>query len=141
MNKQLVHIIETGYYTIGVSYDSSDVLYTFKVSNNIVLQEGDLVLVSDRNNKFFRTVVVKRIDVIENIAYDSDIEYKWVVSKVDTSEYDRIMELEAKLKLELEYQFYIARQEAKRTELISKSNLTECMLDYLMQQGKIDNGS
>lgn len=65
--------------------------YLFKTLDQSI-QKGDLVVVPTSTRVGF--TVVKVIDIDVEPDYNSDIDYKWVVSKLDTSTYDGLIKKE-----------------------------------------------
>lgn len=95
MNKKhIVHLLQQGYVTIHVqfSFTSSNNprFYTYKAKHPIAV--GDYVIVETGTNnpcKLF-TAVVMKVDDFADIDTHSDIDYKWIVQKVDMTEYNKI---------------------------------------------------
>lgn len=81
-SKQLVHLIQQGYTTVSVCFDHSGGnrdTYTYKT--NLDLEPDDIVVVPARG--YFKTAQVIEVHEEPQIDLDSDIDYKWVVQKVD----------------------------------------------------------
>jgi hypothetical protein len=95
-SKQLVHLIQQGYTTVKVSFRMDGVannLYTYKT--NIALEPDDIVVVPARGE--FKTAQVITVDKEPEIDLDSDIDYKWVVQKVDGAAWEELNRKEREL--------------------------------------------
>lgn len=99
----IISLLQTGYTTIQVVYDLSANpinirAYTFKTV--LDLEEGDLVVVphSSGDMKIVRVVAVHAEPKID---LEADFDYAWTICKVDTSEYEKILEAESQAKTQL----------------------------------------
>ena len=121
----LVSLLQEGYTTIGVTYGSGysasqkahaakminegcapfeveayrrsiteGKTYTFKAHFECV--EGDQVLIHGGDGKIVIGNVV-RVDAEPQLNFESDIEYKWAIGRVDTSAYDAVVKREAEM--------------------------------------------
>lgn len=96
MDKNIAAILRNDTRTIGVNFfmDKGGVVgpdareYTY--ITDIVVAVGDLVVVE--TGGAFKVVKVSRVDDDLNIEPNSDIEYKWVVSKVEIGKYEENLE-------------------------------------------------
>lgn len=70
--------------------------YTYKCPHTVAnrLEPGMLVIVPESNHKGVQIATVQKIDAEPDINYDSDIQYKWIIGAVDTTDYDRIIRQE-----------------------------------------------
>jgi exosome complex RNA-binding protein Csl4 len=90
------NLLRNDFYTVRVKYDNTSQLYTFKVHTDLVVIPGDLVLVETRENKgTYRSVEVVKVDPVIDMQFDSDIRYKWVVSKIDDTRYAELCSRDA----------------------------------------------
>jgi hypothetical protein len=67
--------------------------YCYKVPKSWDLQAGDHAVVIGRNG-CLAVVLVTRVDALPDIDVDADFNYKWLVSKVDLTEHDALVERE-----------------------------------------------
>lgn len=145
---QLIHALTAGtYYTIGVRFyqngdgcffsdredasgfnDScwSDKTYVYKVRNDLELKVGDNVVVAVGNElKVVRVFEVHTKDE-EEIDYESSIEYKWTLGKVDTASHLEQIEKDKKGKAELK-------------KLLVRRAREQALLEITKELGGIDN--
>lgn len=80
--------------------------YAYKVLLTDAVQVGDSVVVPHHRDGLAVATVVA-VDIAPQIDVESDIEYKWIVQKVDKTRYDQIVASEA--------QFHAQMEEARRT--------------------------
>lgn len=101
----LISLFRQDFTTIKVKFkESDDKLYTYKClkSEADALEIGCHVIVDVSiymgDDRKFKAAIVAQIDSVPDIDYDSDIIYKWIVCKVDTTIYNEILEQEVILK-------------------------------------------
>ncbi len=128
----LIDAIQNNYRTIKVKYESSNTTYTFKVSNDIEVEIGDFVLVQSANNQYYRTVEVVSIDNEIDINFEADFKYKWVVSNVDFTKYNKQIDNEKILLSKIED----LRRRQRRQVVLQESGLTAIDLSNLQQLGE-----
>jgi hypothetical protein len=68
--------------------------WTFKVPLSWNIKEGDIAVVKSNNGHGLSFVHVVSVDAIPDIDIDANFEYKWLVQKVDTTEFDSLVEKE-----------------------------------------------
>lgn len=92
----ILSLVQTGYTTVRVAYNAEDIkTYTFKAKNHLNLQVGDFVVIPS-SYKFGITIgVVTDIDETPDINTSAEFSYKWVIQKVDQTEYNATLETEA----------------------------------------------
>lgn len=83
------------FHFVAVNFQGSSKQYHYKTTL-LNLAVGDQVVVATGANDKLQVVNVVGIVEFDEIEDDS-IEYKWVVSKVDTTEYEKCLEAEAKV--------------------------------------------
>lgn len=77
---------------VRVNYDgATNKAYTFKTFDN-TLEKGDLVLVPTETRHGYTVCKIEEINV--DLDQESDIQYKWVVGKVDLTNYEDIIKQE-----------------------------------------------
>lgn len=115
----LVSLLQEGYKTIGVVYSAQPVeqyddhpfapvrgqthgqhagskVYTFKTFFDCKL--GDVVILPPSSEgKLPSMGTVVRVDDEPELNFESEIEYKWAMAKLDTIAYDQVMEREKEL--------------------------------------------
>lgn len=86
-------LANTSCRAISVVYESDDTKpFTYK-SFDASIKKDDLVLVPTKTRHGMAVCKVVAVDV--DVDYDSQaIEYKWIIEKVSTAEYDRVLKLE-----------------------------------------------
>lgn len=89
--RHLLALLQSGYTTIQVKFDNTPKTYTYKARCHIEI--GDRVIVDTPRNGLTLVEVVG-IDKAPRIDIDADFTYKWIVQKVDRTDYDRIVEQE-----------------------------------------------
>jgi cupin superfamily acireductone dioxygenase involved in methionine salvage len=94
-----IFLVNDDVRAVGVTYEPGDPNektkdYSFKTFEKS-LAVGDYVVVPTGTRHGMTVCRVKEINV--NIDLNSTIEFKWIVGRVDKSEYDRIIELEKKV--------------------------------------------
>lgn len=90
-------IINEGLRTIKVSFsqnrntidDRATALYTYKTLDDTI-KENDIVVVKVGDR--IKTASVIKVDAVADLTGDFD--YQWIVQKVDTTEYDKLNEME-----------------------------------------------
>lgn len=80
--------------------------YTYKAKKSLKLQPGDAVVVPSARGLGIKIGLVHSVQEVPDIDLDAPFEYKWIVDKVDTTEYDKT--------LTEERQFMQLAQEAER---------------------------
>lgn len=91
-----ISLLETGYTTCKVSFGlASPMTYTYKVRVQDEIKQDDHVVVLTANG--LRVVRVIEVHDEPKIDIASDIEYKWIVQKVDMTAFDNIMAEEERI--------------------------------------------
>ena len=100
---QMVTAHQTNFQTLGlvlhkgsVGTEEYDKLYTYKAIIGMPFEKGDKVIVKDSRG-YYRVVTVGEVHDTPQIEYGSEIEYTWIVQKVDPTHYNNMIELEAEL--------------------------------------------
>jgi hypothetical protein len=89
---QKMSLFQKNFTTIGVSFDGSTKVYTYKAPSDVELKVDDHVLVWA--NQDFKVVRVVRVDETPRLDYSASAKFTWIVQKVDTSRYKAIQEQE-----------------------------------------------
>lgn len=84
------HALLKGVVTVKVKFEAGGRLYTYRALESDELEPGDTVVIQ-YNGKFFTTEVV---EVDQYPDFSKDVEYKWIVCKVDEERYARFLEQE-----------------------------------------------
>lgn len=84
------HALLKGVVTVKVKFEAGGRLYTYRALESDELQPGDTVVIQ-YNGKFFTTEVV---EVDQYPDFSKDVEYKWIVCKVDEERYAHFLEQE-----------------------------------------------
>lgn len=104
-DNHIIALMRDNYYTVEITYGLGDVrnpaerTYTFKVAKELTLNVGDaVVLPADSNNKPYTIGYVSVVHADGELDFALDVDFKWIVSKVDTTVFDRIGAEEAELR-------------------------------------------
>lgn len=125
-------IMMEGVRTVSVSFAGTTKQYTYLTCEE--LQVEDVVVVPAMNE--YKTAIVEEIHDTPQVDIDSGIKYKWVVQKIDFTEYDKRMAAERKFSDILKnLQFNKVRHQVK--ELL-KENLGEDSVLLLENALKLD---
>jgi hypothetical protein len=89
----IISLMQGAYTTVDVRFEPYGKLYTYKT--RITLTKGDWAVV--KVNAFYKTVEVVYVHSAPKIDFDAAFEYKWIVCKVQTEAYDKIVQEEAEL--------------------------------------------
>jgi len=84
----LPNAIREDYYTISVLFQTNTKPYTYKVHKSIKLETGDAVVIDSPSG--LQIVSVWTVHDFPQINYDSNMEYKWIVCKVDKTLYEQL---------------------------------------------------
>jgi len=78
--------------------------YTFKVSRGLAfrLSVGDYIVVANASDTITKVVMVASVDNDNEIDIDDNIDYAWVVDKVDTTEFEKNVRKEIELAVAIE---------------------------------------
>lgn len=102
----LVSLMQEGFTTVAVVFArdtraefpvGQQRSYTYKCPSDVAesLTAGDLVIVPPSNDtKLPSIATVVRVDDEPELNFEGDIQYKWLIGKVDTSRYDDIQKKE-----------------------------------------------
>lgn len=110
-----IFLIDATVRAIAVNYDPNNVTVVkiFKTTDQSIKVDDLVVVTTDTRHK--RTVG-KVVEVDTDVNYDSDVKYEWIVSKVDETDYKRIIAIEEAKMAEVRK----AEVLAKRSELRAK---------------------
>ena len=114
-NKHILSLLQTGYTTVQARFQSSGRLYTYKAKKDQV-KKGDHAVVNAPGG--LAIVEIIKVDKAPCINVDAPYNYKWLVQKVDLSEYNQVVALE------VEFNEVIAEveRERKKEELLNSFN-------------------
>ena len=96
----LLSAVRKDYVTVKVLFSNSNNDYTYKCLKSIQ-PEVDDVLVIQNPSGAFKCVTVIEVHDVPKIDYDSNINYKWIVCKVQQGQYNKLLEYEGGLKNKL----------------------------------------
>lgn len=113
--RQMIAMLQEDYYTVGVQFKRGSQLslkdYTYKVPRKITLQLKDEVVVFTPIDGAAMAIVT-RIDDRPVLDLEGSKSYKWIVQKVDFSEYNKKTQTEKALfDLFSRYQYTKQRQD------------------------------
>lgn len=94
----IISLLQGIYTTVDVRFENPGKLYTYKTRLSLI--RGDKVVVFARD--IFQVVEVVNVHTAPKIDYAATFEYKWIVQKLDTSTYDKVLEEEAELQTHLD---------------------------------------
>lgn len=94
-----VELLTDDYYTVGVVFNGCSKSYTFKVDNSIELEESDMVVVFALSR--FTVATVLEVHKEQQIDFDADYQYSYIVQKVDTELFDKLNERSTKIRTAL----------------------------------------
>ena len=89
----LASLMIEGLKSVRVTFNSNGREYTYKTLMDF--EVGDLAVVEVSNH--FKVVEVVAVDLVPNLSVDSEIEYKWIVQKLDTTDYESCISSEKAL--------------------------------------------
>ena len=101
--------------TVGVRFADSDRTYTYKTTEKF--EEGDKAIVCP--NGMLKVVTVKEVHETPQIDFGSNIEYKWIVQKVDLENYSNRMKQEELMAVELRKSIANKKREEVKAELVN----------------------
>lgn len=104
----LAAILHEGVTAVKVKFSGTAQLYTYKTT--LTLEVGDQVVVPGYKVPY-AVAEVKEIDQL--VDHESDINYKWIVDKVDLTAYEKTLELEDTMVEQVK----LAERKKKRSEL------------------------
>lgn len=122
-------LLEDTYYTVGVIFSDErdwekakdcNRQYTYKVSNDLKLEAGDIVIVMANGKlQFVRVVAIHE----NEIDYESNFVYTWVIQKVDLQMYKALIARDKDVKEVVKE----TEKAKKKTEMLDlfKSNLDD----------------
>lgn len=100
--------------TVGVRFDDSKRTYTYKTTEKF--EEGDRAIVCP--NGILKVVTVREVHDTPQIDFGSNIEYKWIVQKVDLESYNKRMEQEELMAVELRKSIANKKREEVKADLV-----------------------
>lgn len=89
--KHTISLLQENFYTIGVVLSGGN-SYTYKVPKELQLEKEDLIVIDVKGTT--KLAYVDEIHDEPQIDFDSNIDYKWIIQKVDFTEYNKILEAE-----------------------------------------------
>ncbi|MBS9779558.1 MAG: hypothetical protein KGV51_02925 [Moraxellaceae bacterium] len=107
--------------------------YTFKVEPNLDLQVGDLVLVHSRNE--VEIVQIKEIHATPKLPNSDKINYKWVLCKLDLSNYKARLKEQEQI-AELLKQLALAEQKENLKQRLQSASQENDKIKTLLQDFK-----
>ena len=123
MNVNLLLADKLQFFTI--QFNSSSKHYTYKAPNTIQLAVGDKVVVDSPSEGL---VVVVITEMLTNVPTQG--RYKFIVSKVDLTEYDRLTKLESSMisiiekdEMEKQQKAFLALISTEAQDLLSQTKL------------------
>lgn len=127
-DNHIIALMRDNYYTVEVTYGlgqgkaEGERTYTFKVPKDVQLNEGDAVVVpADSNSKPYTIVYVAKVHLEAELDFALDVDFKWIVSKVDTAQFDAIGAEEAEIRAAI-VQSRKAQYRAQLKQSILESN-------------------
>lgn len=91
----IISLSQKGFSTVAIVFEMTNEpkkAWTYKAPNSLELTVGDLVVV--QANTSFKVGKVAEVHAEPQIDTDSDIDYKWVIDKVDLTLFNKIQENE-----------------------------------------------
>ena len=89
----LASLMIEGLKSVRVTFNSNGREYTYKTLMDYLV--GDLAVVEVSNH--FKVVEYVAVYQVPNLSVDSEIEYKWIVQKLDTTDYESCISSEKAL--------------------------------------------
>lgn len=128
------HALLKGVVTIRVKFEAGGREYTYRALESDQIQVGDTVVIHFRN-KFFTTDVVA-VDLYPD--FSKDVEYKWIVCKVDADRYNRFLDQEMMFEQQMLSLSAVKESQKVKNELIEQYG--EENVGYLaaIAQGKVE---
>jgi len=119
MSKHQEELLLNDYYTIGVAFstEATAMFYTYKVDKSMKIEEEDFVVVIA--NGEYKIVQVKEVHEENQIDFNTNFSYKYIINKIDFTTYNKLKERSQVIAKTL--------TESKRRKLKSEllDNLTE----------------
>jgi hypothetical protein len=115
--RHLVSLLQDGYTTVKISFAKGSSLYTYKT--HLTLAIGDYVVVDKRGGFSVGQVII--VDEHPTIDTDADFDYKWIVQKVDTTAYEKLLASEKEARVAIAK---IGRDKAREATLAALSSST-----------------
>jgi len=108
--RHIISLLQDNYTTVKVEFNTNAALtYTYKVLKSDNYKVGDTAIVETAavppKLKIVHIIEVHDVPMIDT---DANFDYKWLVQKIDRTQYDTIVENEGK--------FLLAMQEVERTK-------------------------
>lgn len=130
MNKHyILSLFDPSVRTVSASFHGGSRSYTYKTT--LDFEVGDLALVETPDNGV-QAVTIRKVHVTPEIDADSNIDYKWIISKVDLAPYRALVDRDTELSAKVKEAQRDHHREAARAALLAKipslgalANLTE----------------
>ena len=123
-SKQLLLVLQKDYTTIEVVFRGSAQRYVYKAKLKEDIKKGDQVIV-DSPKTGLTIVEVVNVHAVPKVDLDTSFTYKWVVQKVDRTEYDKTLAKEEEFLIVMDRLEQISRRESeldKFRQSLSKNN-------------------
>lgn len=127
------HALLKGVVTIKVKFEAGGRLYTYRALERDNLQPGDTVVIQYRG-KFFTTEV---IEVDQYPDFSKDVEYKWIVCKVDAERYEQFLDQEAMFEQQLQALSAKVETDKVKNELVEQFGAENVGYLAAIAQGKV----
>lgn len=105
-NKYRIELFQDNFTTVNVCFGNYPLnqaknkpIYTYKVPNTLQLVAGDFAVVQVGTD--MKVVTVLEVHDTPKINYNADFDYTWIVSKIETTEYRKLIEQDIRLVEEL----------------------------------------
>lgn len=125
--EKLVCSVQQGYTTIQVTFPNSPRLYTYKAPLNFNLRVGDIVVVPASEE--FKLVEVIKVHKNPKLLSNEGVVLRWVVQKVDFTNYQNLVESENQLREQLE-DVMVKDMQAKALQAFTSSLSSEALEDF-----------
>lgn len=89
--KHIAALLIDGMKTVGVRFRDTGKVYTYKTLDDY--EVGDFAVVFTPRNTF-DVVMITRVDKVPQIDVDSGLSYKWLVQRIDATQYDSLVDRE-----------------------------------------------
>lgn len=107
--------------TVSVRFSDTSKTYTYKTKENF--EAGDKAIVNP--NGMLKVVTVIDVHETPQIDFGSNIEYKWIVQKVDTRAYEAILAQEEAIAVELRKSIAAKKRKEVKQELLESLGYQE----------------
>lgn len=118
MNKHyILSLFDSGLKTVAAVFKGGSQVYTYKTHTDFTV--GDYAIVHTPSNGF-QVVQITQVHDTPDLDPDSRVDYKWIVQKLDVTEYDKLVARDEELAVKVKDAQRNAHREQARAALLSQ---------------------